>query len=360
MNNFVLLLLIIIVPKIAKAFPQMIRHGYTSCTTCHVNPRGGEVMTDYGRALSGAVLSKWAYEGEEQWHYGALKSTPDWLKVGGDFRSVQVHKENSAGKFGRYIEMQEQVQVVAKLNSENTFLSVTGASYTREPSKPWYLPGYFLSTQIGSSLNLKVGRFTPRFGINVPEHIFSTRGAIGFGPHTERETLELFYLQDRWDLSFSVTGGELKNEEEAEAFYAQANYSFTKRDRVGVSLEKKTANDKAFSVAFHGLIGFSEHLYLITDTVYREFEGFTGNQEGVYHFSKLGYEFTKGFHLFVMEDIKKSDFSKNNNTDSFYGVGLTAFPRPHLEVQFVLRKLNSLSTGLGKEDEAFVMLHYYL
>ena len=56
----------------AWAFPEMIRHGYTSCMTCHVSPNGGGLMTPYGRSMSKEILSRHAYEGEERLFHGAL------------------------------------------------------------------------------------------------------------------------------------------------------------------------------------------------------------------------------------------------------------------------------------------------
>ena len=42
-------------PGRAEAFPWMIHHGYTNCAQCHVDPSGGGVLTDYGRA-QGEIL----------------------------------------------------------------------------------------------------------------------------------------------------------------------------------------------------------------------------------------------------------------------------------------------------------------
>jgi hypothetical protein len=41
----------------AKAYPEFIGYGYSSCMTCHVNGQGGGPLSDYGRALWSAEIA---------------------------------------------------------------------------------------------------------------------------------------------------------------------------------------------------------------------------------------------------------------------------------------------------------------
>ena len=45
-------LLACFIPGTAQAYPWMIRHDYTGCGVCHVDPSGAGLLTDYGRAQS--------------------------------------------------------------------------------------------------------------------------------------------------------------------------------------------------------------------------------------------------------------------------------------------------------------------
>lgn len=59
-------LLCLAAPREAHAYTWMIKHGYASCGACHTDPSGGELLTFYGRVLSGEVLStKWSKSSEE-------------------------------------------------------------------------------------------------------------------------------------------------------------------------------------------------------------------------------------------------------------------------------------------------------
>lgn len=47
---------ILLAAKPAYAFPWMIREGYTGCNTCHADPSGSGILTQYGRGMEEVVL----------------------------------------------------------------------------------------------------------------------------------------------------------------------------------------------------------------------------------------------------------------------------------------------------------------
>ena len=105
--------LVLLISTHLYAFPEMIRHGYTNCTACHVSPSGGGLLNQYGRSLSKDVLSTWSAKNEENFLHGAIntESVNDWLVTGGDLRAVQVHQENDNIKRGKFIKMQAGLEV---------------------------------------------------------------------------------------------------------------------------------------------------------------------------------------------------------------------------------------------------------
>ncbi|WP_158501928.1 hypothetical protein [Vitiosangium sp. GDMCC 1.1324] len=112
--TWTLAVFLLIHPQAASAFPWMIKHNYTSCQSCHVDPSGGGVMTDYGRAQQQTLLeTQWGtpnLEGEAspntQFLYGALGSSrPEWflpelsVRAGGLFsRSVNLGASSNEGQ----------------------------------------------------------------------------------------------------------------------------------------------------------------------------------------------------------------------------------------------------------------------
>ena len=79
----------------ARAYAWMIRHGYTGCATCHVDPSGAGVLTPYGRAQGDILLqSHFGTAGAEaapssNFLWNALR-LPDWLLGGGGVRAAEL------------------------------------------------------------------------------------------------------------------------------------------------------------------------------------------------------------------------------------------------------------------------------
>jgi hypothetical protein len=83
------LMVIALFSTAAQGYPSMIRHGYTQCATCHVDPSGATLLTKYGRAQSKFLLStRWGSGKEDepakfdQFLFG-LVPLPDFLNLGG-------------------------------------------------------------------------------------------------------------------------------------------------------------------------------------------------------------------------------------------------------------------------------------
>jgi hypothetical protein len=88
--------LVMLVASPARAYPWMIRHGYTGCAPCHTDPSGGAgALTDYGRAQSDLLLRMrygvTSETGEADKTAGFLWGTvplPAEARLGGDFREA--------------------------------------------------------------------------------------------------------------------------------------------------------------------------------------------------------------------------------------------------------------------------------
>src|SRR5665213_1369307 len=101
-----LILLQFLSPKVAMAFPEMVRHGYVNCTSCHVSPSGGGVLTPYGRQQATDLLSTWSTEKEAGPVQGLLQ-TPEWLNLGGDLRTIEIYRNTPQVTSARFLNMQE-------------------------------------------------------------------------------------------------------------------------------------------------------------------------------------------------------------------------------------------------------------
>ncbi|MCB0378576.1 MAG: hypothetical protein KDD33_08800 [Bdellovibrionales bacterium] len=354
-------LLLLLITEESFGFPQMIRHGYNRCTSCHVSPRGGGVLNDYGRVLSREVLSAWGYEGEEQWHFGAIK--PNYEKesrvfVGGDFRALQSYYNDKSVTQGRFIRMQEEIEVAGQWG--DTKVAVRGGGDTTLESRPWYFNSYWVYQRMLSSWTARLGRFTPRFGVNSPEHIFSTKGNLGFGYQSERDTFELAYEQETWEVIASQSFGKNKAGEEMSATFLQANWLPSRKVQMGFNLQKEYKNDESQSFGFHSLLGFSERFYGMSEVIWSDRLIGGVREGGLYEFSKIGYELAQGLHVIFIQDFNKKNFSRNGQSVTTIGGGFTIFPRPHFEFQAIWSQRKIEARGQEWADFAWVMMHFYL
>src|SRR5262249_43142079 len=79
----------------ARAYPWMIRHGYTGCTPCHADPSGSGPLTEYGRAQGELLLrTRYGNTSEEAgrvagFMWGEMKP-PEELRLTGDFREAYL------------------------------------------------------------------------------------------------------------------------------------------------------------------------------------------------------------------------------------------------------------------------------
>jgi hypothetical protein len=81
----------------AHAYPFMIRHGYTQCSSCHTDPSGGTFLNEYGRAQSELLLSS-SYGGiseasEDEPTAGRFLGfipLPAWFRPGGWVREGYI------------------------------------------------------------------------------------------------------------------------------------------------------------------------------------------------------------------------------------------------------------------------------
>jgi hypothetical protein len=149
----------------ANALPDFVRFGYPNCSSCHVSPSGGSILTDYGRSFAAERLSTFSSTNEESFGHGSLPNKPDWLLVGGNFRNIQSFVETSEKRRGRWINMQRDVDICMK--NSDSHLCMTGgitkhASSSPDGSSEFGLRKASIRHDVNESVVVRIGRFYPR------------------------------------------------------------------------------------------------------------------------------------------------------------------------------------------------------
>ncbi len=179
--------------KNAAAYPWMIRHEYTGCVQCHVDPDGGGLLTEYGRA-QGETLLRTQYSstapdeepGRVKDFLWGLFKTPDWLLLGGSFRPAilvvdtlpEAHVPSQPVDVTALI-MEADLRAgiryggwrasgsVGAISASGSLASVAGPIVSREH---WL--GY---SWLDDAFTIRAGRINLPFGIRSIEHPFWVR-----------------------------------------------------------------------------------------------------------------------------------------------------------------------------------------
>lgn len=344
------------------AFPEMIRHGYTNCTACHVSPSGGGVLNQYGKSLSKEVLSTWAYKGEENFLHGAIDTSAvnDWLVIGGDIRAVQVHQENDVIKRGKFIKMQAGIE----LGINQPQWAVVG-SFGQFDDQTWEsdFTRYYALYRLTDELTVRAGRFLPAFGINNSEHILSTRGPLGFGYGSEKDTLEASWLGEGWNFVGSYYKTPKTLSVLNETGYTSLVSKIIGNNKLGVQyLTEKNDVYKRQIVGVTGLFGWSEKFFTTFeyDKSTTDVTASSSKTSGHYLLHKTGYEFFKGFHGIILNDYLQSDENVGSTKNYKFGPGVQWYPRPHFDLEFFWTRQQSIQNVKNDGDYAWMVFHYYL
>ena len=174
----------------ARAYPWMIRHDYGGCATCHVDPSGAGVLTEYGRAQSAILLSsRYGAPADEDpgqtpdFLFGVVPAS-DVLLLQGWFRNGYIWNESG----GQLVD-QRLLQMVADLGADVVWkqfragarLGYNGFNTAVDSELAWVTPaspaGSLVSREhwagvslADDSILLRGGRMNVPFGLRNIEH----------------------------------------------------------------------------------------------------------------------------------------------------------------------------------------------
>lgn len=366
-----LALSLLLISSQSLAYPEMIRHGYTSCTACHASPSGGGITTAYGRSISKELLSRWSYEGEEQQLHGAIKdeNVRSWIdgsqergfNVSGNFRYIQTRLETDSFTQGRSFAMQKDLEIAGKYD-QFTLVASYGFVHMPNATDELELRRLYALYNINDNLSLRAGRFLPTYGIMTNDHYLSIKQGLGLGQLTERDTVEIHSINEHWSgyLNYSDSPSSNRRLNEEKALSVGANYHLYETSRVGLNYFYGDQLDRKRDITgLNALVGFNKEIYSLMEYDYQVLAPDAGDKiKSHYFFQRLGYEFTRGLHGLAQMDVAQTNLADETTKYYAFGAGLTFYPRPHFEFQFLWSRPKF--KGQSFADSAFLIFHYYL
>ncbi len=355
----------------AFAFPEMIRHGYTSCNSCHISMNGGGILNDYGRELSSetaAMFKSESFPNENKAFYGALEHSKikDWVKFGGDVRAVYLYRNDPIAKLGRWTFMQADLESAVIFNN----LTLVGVLGLREnaatDSTQVFSRRHYLDYSFSSAIRLRAGKFPMAYGINTPDHVTLTRSTIKMGNNYETYNLEGNYIDEKFQFTGTLVGSRPDDKKTSESGFAlQGSVTPTEKIKFGAnSFYGANSDGKRWLMGIFGLLGLGSDWAILSEIDLQmktpEVPKFAyPTQTGIFSTQKVSYEAVSGLWLFVLQEFGKSDFKVPNSAVQNYGVGFQFFPRTHFEFNFAFQKSQMLALSNSYYDYAWLMTHFY-
>jgi len=204
----------LLLPTAAQAYPWMIRHDYTGCAVCHVDPSGGGLLTDYGRAQN-VLLMQMNYtdavKSDEPafagFAFGAVP-LPNWLLAQVTFRGAEFWLSQTTpahdGQPSTTATQQMFIMMLLDARAELKLGIFRAGGAIGWGTTPFTLPiaivtnaagtqmlitrEYWVGLQVDDTTLIRVGQMNLPFGLRIVEHTawvrYSTQTDINYSQQT--------------------------------------------------------------------------------------------------------------------------------------------------------------------------------
>ncbi len=373
----------------ASAYPWMIQHGFQACASCHDDPSGGELLTEYGRGQGYDLLPSrygagWNRQTQPLW--GKLP-TPDGVRVGGSYRHlsfVELDDPIHAASFP----MQADLYAAVRLHAFRAGASIGAA---KVPAGSPHARAAQITSADGDRLNLisrshwigyeltprtllRAGRINLPYGLRIPEHVAWVRDFS----RTDRES----------DQQHGVALAFQSDRARGELMAILGNYQIHPdrfRERGGVGfVEWLAADEVALGVSALATTAGGDPITLRDEPVTREVSGLfarlvpfsslvvlaegdvllaSHREAGYLGFLQADYQVVQGLHLLATGEMADEGRLEGSTTPSRPGFGQPRYGGwLSLDWHF-LPQFSARIDAVARQDAPFTLfsqLHVYL
>lgn len=374
----ILLLSVLCFLNRVNAYPEFIKHGYSSCINCHSSVVGGDLLTPYGRMVKKEVLTSSFWSPEEQEQKELLISGPEWLQAESNLRLLQYFNESSQKSRGRFMIMQLDFDIVASFYEKWKMYLSLGRYEPTDKESQWrdfvYTPRAWVNYEDEfwgqeKSLQIRAGKFFPSYGIYQVEHVYGVRRNLLLNPGQERLATEITFLTEnnQWTLTkiFKRYSYHTSQNEDGGVLQYARNFSTQRQGdtiywRLGVNFYRSSLSSESTEKIQNKMDGVFAHIgWNKQQATLIQIDKIIGEQgrEGRNFFFKHGYEYDKGVQLFAVFEYFNPWTERTDPHSESLGGGCHYFFLPNLDAQVFYKKEKNTADLNEYQDYLWFILH---
>lgn len=341
----------------ARAYPNFIGYGYSSCLTCHTNGLGSGPINDYGRGLWAAeIASRALYPkkmkldriSELSGFAGNPENLPWWVRPHAKYRGILVQRNPGASSSQqKFYQMQIDVGASVFFDQDQkysftyTLGYIPNAETLQKNSVNRFLPReYFARIQLSEPLWLYLGKMDKAYGIRNIDHTSFQRAPQELNQNTQSHGVIVHWLKENYELAGNLFVGDQaslspKSEQKGLSFWSE--YEFAPRTRGGFSL-LKSSNELEKSILLAGVhwrqgLAKGSAIMFEYGLVQKIDKSLNTAGNGSYTFVESYIELERGYNLLVNLERYNSDTAANTPEQWRTGLGLLMFPINRFEMR---------------------------
>jgi hypothetical protein len=331
-----------------------VQQGY-KCSSCHVNPTGGGMRTDFGNLFASTVLPMRPAAVATPWT-GALG---DYLRVGGDLRASWSAAYTPGLPHAEQTGL-DQLRLYAQVSPWPGYLSYN-VDGSLSPGDPNALESYGRLDLPGTGLYLKGGQFYLPFGWRLQDQTALVREASGISMTSPDRGVELGFDLGTWSAQLDYTRGTGNLQSgQGHAVTGQLAWVQT-RYRVGVasSHTQSPLGNRSVNGVFAGLragqVAWLGEADLVRDDGYPE-----GTRTLAAALGEVDWNFRRGQNLKVTAEYYDPDRSLGEDQKTRWSVLYEFTPLPYVQLRAGYRRYRGIpQNDTDNRRTAFVELHAY-
>lgn len=331
------------------AIPRYSAQYNQSCVLCHVNPSGAGARALYGTQFF--AYTELATKPTKFEDVGKIQPMlNDQVQIGFDARTMYSGTDDPSTN--SFMQMQGDLYVIFQLSDQWTFYLDKGLYAGFEI---WGM-GHFLPY----NGYLKVGRFTPPYGLRLADHKTFVRDKLGMAYGWYESGMEIGFHPQHFTFALAATNGstQFTDADEAKAVTGRADLRIPVSNLLlwigATGRYNEIAGNEDWIGGGYGGLSF-DRFTLLGEVDYRKYI----NQESLVSFAELSCKVYRGVTLKAEYDFFDPDLDYQSGADHMVVAGAEFVPLGFLQIIPNVRYYDLASAGDHQYYEGEIQLHLF-